>query len=257
MRNQVRAALYLLRRNVWLWVALALVVLQEVGILLLAGAGTRFGGQDSLLGLFLTPTICCVAAAGVVAADQREKGLRQAATAEGGRLAYAASRLVAVLVTTALVVGLTLALDALPGLAGLTDFSVLFSAPGMHTPVRLLSGFLACLAYAEVALVVGLATRRAWVALLVALLATPYALRIGLVALSWLVPMEALLGFVTHVMDPVASLLPGAAFVQTVVLGVGTGAALPVDYVRLLVVPLAWIAAMGAAGCLVMARRTV
>lgn len=256
MRNQVRAALYLLRRNVWLWVALVLVALQELGILLLAADGTRFGGQDSLFGLFLTPAICCVAAAGVVAADQRERGLRQAATAEGGRLACAASRLVAVLVSTALVVGLTLALDALPGLAGLTDFSVSFSASDMHTPVRLLSGFLACLAYAEVTLVVGMATRRAWAAALVVPLATPYALHAGLLALTF-VPADSLVNALAGALVRVAGLLPGgAAFSQTVVF-TGAGASLPADYVSLLLVPAVWIAAMWGACLLVMARRTV
>lgn len=257
MANQIRSALYLLRRNVYLLIALLLVLAQEACVAWLGAHGASFGGQDSLIGLFATPFICCFAAVGVAAEDDAACGLRSATCAQDGRARYVAARFLAVAVSTALVFAVTLLADLAMAAVGHPELSLVVSAPAMHAPSRLLAQYLSVLAYAELVLLVGLAARRTAVSLLVALL-------LGIPRLSMtllLVVAKCLSVFVdaphldvAAVMDVLRNILPMRAFVTTVTF---PGGVQPVGFMGGCLVPLVWLAALFALARALMARRAV
>ena len=257
MANQIRSALYLLRRNVYLLIALLLVLAQEACVAWLGAHGASFGGQDSLIGLFATPFICCFAAVGVAAEDDAACGLRSATCAQDGRARYVAARFLAVAVSTALVFAVTLLADLALAAVGHPELSLVVSAPAMHAPSRLLAQYLSVLAFAELVLLVAWASRKTSVALLVAfvvgiprlalsLLLIPVAL-VPVPSTGWSVDVAGLLGAISDLL-PVAALTSVVSF---------PGGIQPVSLVGGYVVPLAWLVALFVLGRALMARRTV
>lgn len=256
MANQIRSALYLLRRNVYLLIALLLVLAQEACVAWLGAHGASFGGQDSLIGLFATPFICCFAAVGVAAEDDAACGLRSATCAQDGRARYVAARFLAVAVSTALVFAVTLLADLAMAAVGHPELSLVVSAPAMHAPSRLLAQYLSVLAYAELVLLVGLAARRAAVSLLVALLLgiPRLSMTLLLVVAKCLSVLDAPHLDVAAVMDVLRNTLPMQAFVTTVTF---PGGVQPVGFMGGCLVPLVWLAALFALARALMARRAV
>ncbi|OUO34396.1 hypothetical protein [Olsenella sp. An290] len=256
MANQIRSALYLLRRNVYLLIALLLVLAQEACVAWLGAHGASFGGQDSLIGLFATPFICCFAAVGVTAEDDAACGLRSATCAQDGRARYVAARFLAVAVSTALVFAVTLLADLAMAAVGHPELSLVVSAPAMHAPSRLLAQYLSVLAYAELVLLVGLAARRAAVSLLVALLLgiPRLSMTLLLVVAKCLSVLDAPHLDVAAVMDVLRNILPMQAFVTTVTF---PGGVQPVGFMGGCLVPLVWLAALFALARALMARRAV
>lgn len=99
MKNQLRSGFYLLVRNPYVWVALALVVARWAWTLAgVAQGSVSFGLQDSILRDKVTLAVNVFSAAGIAAFDQRGRALRSSCEAEGGRARYATSRFVMVAV---------------------------------------------------------------------------------------------------------------------------------------------------------------
>lgn len=102
MRNQLRAAFYLLSRSAWAKAAVVLPLIYLgffcVVALVWPGASVESfpDGQDvaqaSLAGAM--PVLACVLVAGISAADMTSSGARMACCAERGRAGFVASRLV-------------------------------------------------------------------------------------------------------------------------------------------------------------------
>ena len=257
MANQLRAAFYLLGRNVYLAIAVLLVILQEACIVWIGVSGTVYGGQDSLIANYALPFICCFVAVGVAVEDDSVHGLRAAVCAQDGRARYAASRAVAVAVSTAVVIALALALDLVPAAVGHPELSLVVSAPKMHTPERLLAQYLSVLAFAELVLLVAWVSRKTSVALLVAFVVGIPRLALGLLlipvallpapATGWSVDVAGVLG-------AISDLLPVAALTSVVSY---PGGIQPVSLMGGYVVPFVWVAALLALGNALMARRTV
>lgn len=255
--NQIRSALYLLRRNVYLFIAMLLVLAQEACIVWLGASGMSYGGQDSLIGLFATPFICCFAAVGVAAEDDAACGLRAAMCAQDGRARYVAARFLAVAASTVLVFAVTLLADLAMAAVGRPELSLVVSAPGMHTPARLLAQFLSVLAYAELVLLAGLASRRTAAALLVA-----FVLGIPRLFASLLLVLAKYLAFfvdvahldVAAVMGALGNILPTQAFQSVVAF---PGGIQPVGLVGGYVVPIVWLVGLFALLRALMAIRTV
>lgn len=257
MANQLRAAFYLLGRNVYLAIAVLLVIVQEALIVWMGANGAVYGGQDSLIAHYALPFICCFVAVGVAAEDDAARGLRAAVCAQGGRARYAASRAVTVAVSTAGIFALALTLDLVPAAVGHPELSLVVSAPKMHTPARLLAQYLSVLAFAELVLLVAWAARRTSVALLVAfavgiprlflgLLLIPVAL-VPVPSTGWSVDVAGLLGAISDFL-PVAALTSAVSF---------PGGIQPVSLVGGYVVPLVWLVVLFALGRALMARRAV
>lgn len=102
MRNQLRAAFYLLSRSAWAKAAvvLPLIYFGFFGVCALLSPGTTIqqfpDGRDAIQTLLagVTPVLACVLVAGVSAADMTSGGARMACCAERGRAGFVASRLV-------------------------------------------------------------------------------------------------------------------------------------------------------------------
>ena len=255
MAGQIKAALYLLARSVYLQIAIILVVVQEAAIMWLGAQGVTYGAQDSLMG-YLLPFICCFAAVGIAAEDDAQHGLRAAVCARSGRARYAASRCLLVAVSTALLVLFALALDGAVALSGHPELSLMASAPAMHTPARLLAQHLSVLAWAELVLLVAWLTRRTGLALLVAFVVGIPKFGMGLLLLlARLVVLPSGVSVdVGEALGALGNFLPVAAFEATIS---SSGGLLPVDVVGGYVVPLVWVVALAALSQALMARRTV
>ena len=159
MKNHLRSGFYLLVRNPYVWVALALVVARWAWTLAgVAQGSVSFGLQDSILRDKVTLAVYVFSAAGIAAFDQRGRALRSSCEAEGGRARYATSRFVMVAVGALALVAATAALDLLGG-ALVPGASRILASPQMHEPLRLAAGILTVLVACELAFFVGALVR--------------------------------------------------------------------------------------------------
>ena len=246
--RQFRATLYVLVRNVSVWGALALVVLNKLWMIYFVSQGGSYGLQDSLFREHLLLFAILLAAAGIVAADHQDSALRSACAVERGRAGYVVGRLGAVaVVTLALLLAaavLDLASAALPGC------SVIMASPEMHVPGRLVAATLSVLVAAEGVAVVGMLLRRT------SALAT-----LGIVGLVGIAGVLVLMALPAEagaaVANALAAVLPTEGLSASVVFSSSTGQLLPLDAVRAYAVPVAWLTCLFVMGRLVMARRVV
>lgn len=244
MRNQLRAGAYLLVRNPYVWAALALVVVRWTWcVVRVAQGGLSFGLQDSILRDKLTLLAYLLSAAGIAAFDQRGGALRGSCDAERGRERYAASRFVLVAVTAVGLVAVTALLDALGG-AIVPGASRVAASPQMHEPARLAAGVLSVLVACELAFFLGTLARSRGVLATMGLLAVLF---LAVVAVGALLPGAS--GPLDAAM-PTAGFLTGVSFRPEASL-------MPLDLVRVYLVPVAWLAALFALTRLLLARRAV
>lgn len=246
--RQLRAMFYVLARNLWVWGALALVVLDKLWCVYLVGQGMSYGLQDSLFRDKLLLLAVLLAAAGIVAGDQRDDALRSACATERGRAGYVVARLAAVAAVTlgllAVAAVLDLAFAALPGC------SVIMASPEMHAPARVAAGVLSVLVLAEGVAVAGMLLR-----------GTSALATLGVLGLAAFVGLLVLRVLPTAMGDAVAafldSVLPLEGLTASVIFTTARGQLLPLDAVHAYVVPVLWLAALFGLARLVMARRAV
>ena len=254
MKNQLRSGFYLLVRNPYVWVALALVVVRWAWTLAgVAQGSVSFGLQDSILRDKVTLAVYVFSAAGIAAFDQRGRALRSSCEAEGGRARYATSRFVMVAVVALVLVAVTAALDLLGG-ALVPGASRIVASPQMHEPLRLAAGILTVLVACELAFFVGALVRSPSALATVALLAVLYVLfHMAIVAL---VPDGEITLQQARLLDAVGALVPTEGL-TTGVSFAPEARLMPLDLVPAFVTPLVWLAALFGLTRLLLARRTV
>lgn len=150
MRNQLRAAFYLLSRSAYLKGAVVLTVLMQGFRIWMVLNGASFGLQDSLLGDYLVRFFCCLVPVGMAGLDQHDHAWRSSCSSESGRVSYMASRMVTTAVSATALVLLNIALDAVTMLV-FPDASLLLNVSSMNSPARLLAQWLAVVTFAELA----------------------------------------------------------------------------------------------------------
>ena len=253
MANQLRAAFYLLGRNYRTWAALVLVALDRAYIAWGVTRGVTYGLQDSLFRDKTLVAIVLFAAASVAAFDQRGGALRAACGAEKGRTGYVVSRFVAVVVATLGLLAAAAVLDVIAGLV-VPGASVIAASPAMCAPERVLAGVLTYLVIAGVGFAAGLVTKSQ------SAIATAGIVVVAYVVFSMLVLIALPQGAVTQAEAALYELvgfpLPLEGLTADVMFA-PSAALMPIDSLRAFVVPLAWLAALMALGCALMARRTV
>ena len=245
MKNQLRSGFYLLVRNPYVWVALALVVARWAWTLAgVAQGSVSFGLQDSILRDKVTLAVYVFSAAGIAAFDQRGRALRSSCEAEGGRARYATSRFVMVAVG---------ALDLLGG-ALVPGASRILASPQMHEPLRLAAGILTVLVACELAFFVGALVRSPSALATVALLAVLYVL--FHMAIVVLVPDGEITLQQARLLDAVGALVPTEGL-TTGVSFAPEARLMPLELVPAFVTPLVWLAALFGLTRFLLARRTV
>ncbi|MBM6774289.1 hypothetical protein [Olsenella profusa] len=244
MRNHLRSGFYLLARNPYVWVSVALIVARWAwGLVRVAQGELSFGLQDSILRDKLVLLVYAFSAAGIAAFDQRGRALRCACEDRGGRARYMASRFVLVAVLALGLVALSTALDLVGG-ALVPGASRIVASPQMHEPARLLAGVLTVLVGCEFTFFVGTLVKSPSALLTTALCVL---VCLGAMLLAVLVPGAAGL---LDVVTPTAGLLTGIVFQPLAAL-------MPLDPARAYLVPIVWLAALFALSRLLLARRTV
>lgn len=241
MRSQLRSAFYLLSRSAWFKGAVVLTVLSALARVWMLSRGFSFGLQDVLLGNWYFPAlICCLVPAGLAGADQKAHGWRANTASKGDRAGYLISRIVTTWVSVTVLVALALALDALLGLV-VPAASLLRATPSAFSLPWILGGYLAYVAYAQIALLLCWWSGHTSATLvLLALMAPKDILFFALVQLfQWLG------GFVPAflaVAEVVGSLSLGNVFSVTVVFDM-SARLVPNGPLVLFALPLGWIAA--------------
>lgn len=159
MRNQLRAAFYLLSRSSYLKGAVAVTVLIAafriwVGLTAPADANVSFAQENSVFGRGVilggfAPFVCCVVAAGMAGADRKTGAVRMACSTDQGRTQYATSRFVLVLIQTATICLLTMATGLLVwAVTGIPIDTLDYGSPWIA--LRLPSSILLVAVYAQV-----------------------------------------------------------------------------------------------------------
>lgn len=238
MRNQLRAAFYLLSRSAC--IKLAFVVLAIAGTWRMFVAYTGAFELTVTLDSFASswaPAICLLAATYPIFAEERSHGIRSALCSEHGRARYAVSRQLTVASCVMLLMGVALVFRLITwGKLGLVSRDASSEGGALGEAMRLVSLLLVVVAWANLGLLACWASRRWGVAAVLMVLA--------LSGLSWFI--------VLTINSYLYLSIPDGFLLHSSWRAIAEGSS---DPVALVFVPLVWIAIESALAQWLWARK--